>query len=40
VRRKTWVLGAAAFLIALAATCAVVITAGPKQQAGARCRRR
>ena len=33
MRRKTWVLAAAAILIALAATGAVVITAGPKQQA-------
>jgi hypothetical protein len=33
VRRKTWVLAAAAILIALAATGAVVITAGPNQQA-------
>jgi len=32
VRRKTWVLAAAAIVIALAATGAVVITAGPKQQ--------
>ena len=33
MRRKTWVLAAAAIVIALAATGAVVITAGPKQQA-------